>query len=137
MPEIRITISKVDEDGKKAPSNKGKTKGEEKTSEALKQATRTALVNVGKQFASYGINQYGNLIGSKTAANQLNELSTLLSYSTQIATGGLVGVGAVAAQLGTSAINNFISTTKANQEAQMLMQRSGNANINGGRNTYD
>jgi hypothetical protein len=51
--------------------------------------------------------------------------------------GGVVGASAVAVQLGTSAINNYISNRKANQEANLLLQRSGNANVNGGRGTYD
>ena len=133
MPEIKITISKVDEEGKKAPSNKDKVKGEDKTSETMKQAARTALVNAGKQLASYGLGQFGNLTGTKYLTNQIDQISTLFSYGSQIAMGGIVGVSSVAVQVGMSAMNNYISNTKANQEANLLLQRSGNAALNGGR----
>lgn len=137
MPEIKITISKVDEDGKKAPSNKDKVKGEENTSDTMKQAARTAIVGAAKQLASYGISQYGNLTGTKSLNNELDAITSVFSYGMQIATGGVVGAAAVAVQLGTSAINNYISNTKANQQAQLLLQRTGNAALNGGRGTYD
>lgn len=137
MPEIKITISKVDEDGKKAPSNKDKITGNAKTSETMKQAMSTALINAGKQMASYGLSQYGNITGTKATSNELDAITSVMGYGMQIVMGGVVGASAVAVQLGTSAINNYISNTKANQEANLLLQRSGNANVNGGRGTYD
>lgn len=133
MPEIKITISKVDEDGKKAPSNKDKTTGASNTSETMQQAARTAIINAGKQLASYGLGQYGNLTGTKSLSNQLDAITTMYSYGMQIAMGGIVGASAVAVQIGTSAITNYISNAKANQEANLLLQRSGNAALNGGR----
>lgn len=133
MPEIRITISKVDENGKKAPTNKDKVKGEEKTSDTLQQAARTALVNAGKQLASYGLNQFGNLTGNKALSTQLDNITTFVGYAGQIAAGGLVGAAAVGVQIGIGAMNTYISNTRANQEANLLLQRSGNASLNGGR----
>lgn len=137
MPEIKITISKVDEDGKKAPSNKDKITGNANTSETMKQAMSTALINAGKQMASYGLSQYGNITGTKATSNELDAITSVVGYGMQIVMGGVVGASAVAVQLGTRAINNYISNTKANQEANLLLQRSGNANVNGGRGTYD
>ena len=133
MPEIKITISKVDEEGKKAPSNKEKVTGQASTSKTMQQATTTALIGAGKQLASYGISQYGNITGTKSLNNELDAITSVFSYGMQIVAGGIVGASAVAVQLGTSAINNYISNTKANQEAQLLLQRTGNASLNGGR----
>lgn len=137
MPEIKITISKVDEDGKKAPSNKGKVKGDSGASETMKQAAATAIIGAGKQLASYGISQYGNLTGTKSLNNELDGITTMFGYGMQIAMGGIVGASAVAMQVGMSAFNNYISNSKANREASLLLQRTGNAALNGGRGTYD
>ena len=137
MPEIKITISKVDEEGKQAPSNKDKVKGQEKTSNTMLQAARTALVGAGKQLASFGISQFGNITGAGYLQNELDAITNVYGYGLQIAAGGLVGAAAVAVQIGTSAVSTYISNTKANQEAQLLLQRTGNAALNGGRGTYD
>lgn len=100
-------------------------------------AVNTALINAGKQIASYGLAQYGDLTGNTIAQRRINEALTMAGYVTQIAVGGWVGAIAVGTQIGLGAVSNYTATEKANQEANLLYQRSGNATIDGGRGTHD
>ena len=129
MPEpIEIVIRKTQETSTQGQnSSQGSTKGKESTTQ---RAINTALVNAGKQLASYGISQYGNLTGNTIRQRQIDNALQIGSYIGQIAVGGWVG-------LTTSGINNVINTRKANQQAELLYQRSGNITIDGGRGTYD
>lgn len=104
---------------------------------ATQKAVNTALIDAGKQLASYAVSQYGNLTGNTIRQRQIDTALNIAGYIGQIAVGGWVGVIAVATQLGISAMNNAIETRKTNLQAEMLLQRSGNATINGGRGTDD
>lgn len=135
MPEpIEIVIRKTQETSTQ-PNNEAKSKkGKENTKQ---KAINAALVNAGKQIASYGISQYGNLTGNTIRQRQIDNALQVGSYIGQIIAGGWVGAISVGVQLTTQGINNAITTTKANQQAELLYQRSGNVTIDGGRGTYD
>lgn len=132
---IEIVIRKTQETSTQGQgTQQTSTKGKENTTQ---RAINTALVNAGKRLASYGISQYGNLTGNTIRQRQIDNALQIGSYVGQIAVGGWVGAIAVGVQLTTSGINNAIATRKANQQAELLYQRSGNITIDGGRGTYD
>lgn len=134
MPEpIEIVIRKTQETSTQTKEKKD-TKGKEDTQ---RKAINTALISAGKQLASYGLSQYGNLTGNTIRQRQIDNTLQIGSYVGQILVGGWVGAISVGVQLTTSAINNNIATRKANQQAELLYQRSGNVTLNGGRGTYD
>lgn len=134
MPEpIEIVIRKTQETSTQTKEKKD-TKGKEDTQ---RKAMNTALIQAGKQLASYGLSQYGNLTGNTIRQRQIDNTLQIGSYVGQILAGGWVGAIAVGVQLTTSVINNDIATRKANQQAELLYQRSGNSTLNGGRGTND
>ena len=136
MPEpIEIVIRKTQESSTQGATTPQKeTKGKENVQ---RKAINTALIQAGKQLASYGLSQYGNLTGNTIRQRQMDDALQIGSYIGQIVAGGWVGAIAVGVQLTTSAINNSIVSRKANQQAELLYQRSGNITLNGGRGTYD
>lgn len=136
MPEpIEIVIRKTQETSTQSSSKQKKdTKGKE---DIQRKAINTALISAGKKIASYGVSQYGNLTGNTIRQRKIDDTLQVASYIGQIAAGGWVGAIAVGVQLTTSAINNETATRKANQQAELLYQRSGNITLNGGRGTYD
>lgn len=135
MPEpIEIVIRKSQEQSTQPSVEEKNKKGKENTKQ---KAINSALIQAGKQLASYGVSQYGNLTGNTIRQRQIDNALQVGSYIGQIAVGGWVGAIAVGVQLTTSGINNAIATRKANQQAELLYQRSGNITIDGGRGTYD
>lgn len=131
---IEIVIRKTQETSTQPNTEEKNKKGKENSKQ---KAINTALIQAGKQLASYGVSQYGNLTGNTIQQRQIDNALQIGSYIGQIAVGGWVGAIAVATQLTTQGINNFISTRKANQQAELLYERSGNITIDGGRGTYD
>ena len=132
---IEIVIRKTQETAQQkefATSNQSK-KGTSTTQKAL----NTALVNAGKRWASYGVSQYGNLTGNTIKQRQIDTALNVAGYVGEIAAGGWVGAISVATQIGISGVSNAIETSKANRQAELLYQRSGNASINGGRGTNE
>lgn len=135
MPEpIEIVIRKTTEQSTQPSGEEKNKKGKENTKQ---KAINSALLQAGKQLASYGVSQYGNLTGNTIRQRQIDNALQVGSYIGQIAVGGWVGAIAVGVQLTTAGINNAITTRRANQQAELLYQRSGNITIDGGRGTYD
>ena len=133
---IEIVIRKSEETSYQAQTSPTTPKTNQKESVQQK-AVNTALINAGKRFASYGVSQYGNLTGNTIQQRKIENALNIAGYVGEIAAGGWVGAISVASQLAISSMNNYIETNKSNLEAEMLLQRSGNATINGGRGTYD
>lgn len=132
---IEIVIRKTDET---AQQTLGQVEGKKKGKTSVKDgAVNTALINAGKQILSYGISQYGNVTGNTIKQRQMNDAINVAGYIATISLGGTVGVIAVATELAINAVSNTIETNKANREAELLYQRSGNATINGGRGTNE
>lgn len=132
---IEIVIRKTDETSQQTAattSNQSK-----KGSSTQQKVLNTALVNAGKQWISYGISQYGNLTGNTIQQRQINTFLNIAGYISEIKAGGWVGTISVATQIGISSINNAIERNRANRQAELLYQRSGNATINGGRGTNE
>ena len=114
------------------------TKDKKSGGESLKdKAITNALINAGKSIANYGVAQFGNMTGYTIAQRNIENALNVASYVTQIATTGWVGAIAVGIQLTTQGISNAVARDKANQQAALLYQRSGNVTIDGGRGTYD
>jgi hypothetical protein len=99
--------------------------------------TKTIVIDQARKVLTESINQYIDLTGNNNLRNKANLATTMLSYGTMIASGGLVGVVAVAVDIGLKAGASNVETRKANAQVELLRQRVGSSNINGGRNTYD
>lgn len=134
---IEIVIRKTQETSTQESVAKSGDKTPKKDENTTQKAIKTALVSAGKNIASYGVSQYGNITGNTIAQRNIDNLLTVAGYVGQIAAGGWVGAIAVGVQLTAQISNNFIAATKANQQAELLYQRSGNITIDGGRGTYD
>lgn len=134
MPEpIEIVIRKIQETSTQEKKEKKSNKDESTSLKAIK----TALVSAGTNLANYGVSQFGNMTGYTIAQRNIENALNIAGYVGQIVAGGWVGAIAVGFQLTTQAMNTAIANDKANQQAQMLYQRSGNVTIDGGRGTYD
>jgi hypothetical protein len=131
---IEIIIRKTQETAQQEITATSGKKGKQNTKD---KAINTALVNAGKRIASYGVSQYGNLTGNTIRQRQIDNALNIAGYVGEIAVGGWVGAISVATQVGLGAVGDAIATNRANREAQMLYERSGNATINGGRGTND
>lgn len=131
---IEIVIRKTQETSTQPDAEEKSKKGKENTKQ---KAINAALIRAGKQIAAYGVSQYGDLTGNTIRQRQIDDALQIGSYVGQIVTGGWVGAISVATELAIGAIGNAINTRKANQQAELLYQRSGNITIDGGRGTYD
>ena len=105
--------------------------------DVLGDITKTIIIDQGRKVLTESINQYIDLTGNNNLRNKANLATTALSYGTMIAAGGVVGAIAVAVDVGMKAGNSVIETRKANAQVELLRQRVGSSNLNGGRNTYD
>ena len=129
---IEIVIRKVDETAQQKKG--GKKKGKSSTKD---KAVNTALINAGKRKINYGVSQYGSITGNTIKGRQMQDAINVAGYISQIAIGGVVGAISVATEIGLDAVSNAVETSKANRQAEMLYQRSGNATLNGGRGTNE
>ena len=102
-----------------------------------KDITKTIVIDQGRKILTESINQYIDLTGNNSLRNKVNGATNLLSYGTMIAAGGIVGAVAVAVDIGLKAGSSMIETRKANAQVELLRQRVGSSNVNGGRGTYD
>lgn len=134
---IEIVIRKTQETSTQGVIAQGDDKTPRKDESTTQKAIKTALVSAGKNIASYGLSQYGNITGNTIAQRNIENALTIAGYVGQIVAGGWIGAIAVGAQLTTQALTTSIATAKANQQAELLYQRSGNITIDGGRGTYD
>lgn len=134
---IEIVIRKTQESN--SQSGAVALKGDKKSNGAslTDKAITNALINAGKSIANYGVAQFGNMTGYAIAQRNIENALNVASYVTQIATTGWVGAIAVGIQLTTQGLNTAVARDKANQQAALLYQRSGNITIDGGRGTYD
>ena len=133
---IEIVIRKTQETAQQT-SVSTPSSNKSSTNKTVNNAINVALVNAGKQIVSTGINQYGNLTGNTLMNKQLDNVNQIAGYVGQVLVGGWVGAIAVAGQVTAQGINDFSNRRRANQEAEMLYERSGNVTINGGRGTND
>lgn len=134
---IEIVIRKTQETSVQtatAISTKDKKSGGESITD---RAITNALISAGRSIANYGVAQFGNMTGYTIAQRNIENALNVASYVTQIATTGWVGAIAVGIQITTQGISNAVARDKANQQAALLYQRSGNVTIDGGRGTYD
>lgn len=134
---IEIVIRKTQDTSTQGNVSSGGDQTPKKDESTTQKAIKTALVSAGRNIASYGLSQYGNITGNTIAQRNIENALNIAGYIGQIAVGGWVGAIAVGVQLTTQAFNNSIATTRANQQAELLYQRSGNITIDGGRGTYD
>ena len=133
---IEIVIRKTSETAGQQQvlsSQTGKVKG----AGLMKNAVAIALIDAGKNIAVDGFNQFASLSGRTNALRMIDNATTIASYVSQVAIGGVLGAVAVGTQLTSKAIGQGLSNYQANLNADLLYQRSGNATIDGGRGTYD
>jgi hypothetical protein len=141
MPDIQITISKsqvsegtlTDQDATPSTGEKKPSKSEKGKTNTTQKAVNGALIQVGKQMISQGINQYSNLTGDYTTAETINFITTLGADIATVAAAGPAGAvyvaGKYAIQLATSSINQF----RKEQEHAINLQRLGDISVKGSR----
>ena len=134
---IEIVIRKTQETSSQKTTSSVKSEKKTKGEDIKDRVVTTALISAGKSIASYGLRQFGNITGNTIAQRNVNNFLNVASYVGQIAAGGWVGAIAVGIQITTQANDININKEKANQQANLLYQRSGNVTIDGGRGTYD
>lgn len=131
---IEIVIRKTQETSTQRQENIKKPSSD---TSFTQKAVNAALVNAGRQVASYAFTQFGNLTGNTVAQKEINNLLTIASYVGEVLAAGYVGLAVVGTQLGLGALSNAKEVRDANIQSQLLYQRSGNATIDGGRGTND
>lgn len=100
-------------------------------------AIANALINASKQVANTAVSQFGNMTGYTIAQRNIENALNIAGVVGQIVTTGWVGAIAVGTQLTIQGIATAVQRDKANQQAALLYQRSGNITIDGGRGTND
>ena len=69
---IEIVIRKTQETSTQGTATKGGEKTPKKDENTTQKAIKTALVSAGKNMASYGASQYGNITGNTIAQRQID-----------------------------------------------------------------
>jgi hypothetical protein len=108
-------------------------KDEKGKTDTTQKAVNGALIQVGKQFISQGINQYSNLSGDYATAEAINFITTIAADVATIAAAGPAGAiyvaGKYALQLATSGISQY----RKEQEHAIVLQRLGQISVRGSR----
>ena len=100
-------------------------------------AIANALINASKSVANSAVSQFGNMTGYTIAQRNIENALNIAGAVGQIVATGWVGAIALGTQLTIQGIATSVARDKANQQAALLYQRSGNVTIDGGRGTYD
>ena len=141
MPDIEILIRKSSgqegvaqtQEAQAATGEAPIDKNEKGKTNIQQKAVNAALINVGKQFISQGVGQFGNLTGDYTTAENINLITTVAADIATIAAAGPAGVvfvaGKYATQIATAGIDQF----RKNQEHALKLERLGQISIKGSR----
>jgi len=141
MPDIEVIIRKgTSADGVSQTEASSSATGEaqvnkkEKGKTSVQQgAINTALLQVGQQMVSQGINQYANLTGDYVSSETLNAITSIGSDIATIAVGGPAGVVAVAGKYAIQFATAFAEQSRKIQEHNFTKERLGRISTGGSR----
>jgi hypothetical protein len=143
MPNIEVIVRELQSGEGTSPSQQSMAKGAGETpsnedSKASKQteaqkALLAGIINVAKQQAMNGAQQYGNLTGNYTAVMVLNNALELASDIGIIAKGGIAGAIFVASKHTIALVNSSINQMNATREQDFRNQLLGKVALQGSR----
>lgn len=141
MPDIEVIIRKgTSADGVSQTEESSSATGEsqvnkkEKGKTSVQQgAVNAAIIQVGKQMLSQGINQYAELTGDYYTAGVLNAASSIGADIATIAIGGVAGAIAVAGKYTLQFATSFVQQTRLTQEHKYTIERLGDISTKGSR----
>lgn len=141
MPDIEVVIRKgTSADGVSQTEASSSATGEaqvnkkEKGKRSVQQgAINTALIQVGKQMVSQGINQYANLTGNYAATEGLNAVTSIGADIATIAVGGVAGAIAVAGKYAIQFASSFVDNARKLEEHNFTVERLGRISTKGSR----
>jgi len=141
MPDIEVIIRKgTSADGVSQTEASSSATGEsqvnnkEKGKTSVQQgAVNAAIIQVGKQMLSQGINQYAELTGDYYTAGVLNAASSIGADVATIAIGGVPGAIAVAGEYALQFATSFVQQTRLTQEHKYTIERLGDISTKGSR----
>ena len=140
MPDIEVIIRKGSGADGNLQTQEASSVGEqqvnksEKGKSSLQQdAINTALIQLGQQMVSQGINQYANLTGDYYSAEVLNAVTNIGSDIATIAAGGVAGAVAVAGKYAIQFATSFVEHSRKIQEHNFTKERLGQISIKGSR----
>lgn len=139
MPDIEVIIRKAEgvegaaqtsqaQTGQKTANKKEKGK---KPTEA--ELANAAILQVGKQLISQGINQYGDLTGNYYANEALNAITSIGADLVTIAVGGVAGAIYVAGKNVMQIVQSQAQQFRKIQEHEFTRERLGQISIKGSR----
>lgn len=141
MPDIEVVIRKgTSADGVSQTEASSSATGEaqvnkkEKGKRSVQQgAINTALIQVGQQMVSQGINQYANLTGNYASVEGLNAITNIGSDIATIAVGGVAGAVAVAGKYAIQFATAFAEQARKIEEHNFTKERLGRISTGGSR----
>lgn len=134
---IEIVIRKTQETSNQGTGIAVASKQNKGKQSVTDRAITNALISTSRSLANTAVSQFGNMTGYTIAQRNINNALNIAGCVGQIIATGWVGAIAVGTQLTIQGIANAVARDKANQQADLLYQRSGNVTIDGGRGTYD
>ncbi len=98
-----------------------------------KQAVNTAMINAGKQIASLGIREYGNITGDYATSNMVDTALGFGADILMIAAGGVVGAIAVGAKYTAQLLSQSVTLELSNRNVDFMRSRMGFVSARGSR----
>lgn len=139
MPDIEVVIRKgTSADGvsqtQASSTAETQAKPNAKGKRSVQQgAINAALIQVGKQMVSQGIQQFGNLTGNYAAIEGLNAVTSIGADIATIAVGGVAGAVAVAGKYAIQFATSFADNARKREEHNFTVERLGRISTKGSR----
>ena len=141
MPDIEVIIRKgTSADGVSQTPESSSAVGETQVNRSEKgkrnlqqEAVNAALVQLGKQMVSQGIQQYANLTGDYYSAEVLSAVTSIGGDIATIAIGGPAGAIAVAGKYALQFASSFGDNLRKQQEHTFTVERLGQISTRGSR----
>lgn len=142
MPQVRIRVEKVQEQPGEANVNL-KSSADEKKNVAATSIFAHQMMGIGKQVVNYGLRNVGTFTGNYDAQEDINAALDLVSDGSTIAlgfgSGGWIGGVIAIVGVGTKRILETVTQSRSDKMSQRqteyLLERSGNATLDGSRGT--
>lgn len=140
MPNVKIRIERSETETGTPVTKKTDDKAKDV---AMTSIFANQMIGVAKQIISYSASNIGNFTGNYIEQDRVNQqlevLNDLATVTLGIATKGAVGGAIAVAGITTKKIFQLISDVRRDvleeRDRSLLLQRSGNATLNGSRGT--
>jgi hypothetical protein len=143
MPNIEVIVRELQSGEGTSPSQQSMAAGAGETPsnddkkagkpDVKQQALVAGIINVAKQQAMNGINQYGNLTGNYVATQNINNTIEMVTDIAAMVKGGPVGMIYVVSKHALNLINTSISQMNATREQDFRNSMLGKVSVEGSR----